>query len=54
MHRSESKAPLTPFLGILDYIKRRSIFDASAGILELGLAEDVAAGLFRQTFEPYL
>jgi hypothetical protein len=38
-------------LGIFDDEERGSIFDAAAGVLEFGFAEDVAAGLFAEAFE---
>jgi len=42
-----SRSQLTPFFGILDNVERGAIFDAAAGVLELGFAEDFAAGFVR-------
>jgi hypothetical protein len=39
------------FLGVLDDEERRAVFDGAAWVLELGFAEDVAAGLFGELLQ---
>jgi hypothetical protein len=38
-------------LGVLDDIEGGAVFDAATGVLELGLAQDVASGFFGETLE---
>lgn len=39
------------FLGVLDDVEGGAVFDAAAGVLEFGFAEDVAAGFFGEALE---
>ena len=41
-------------LGVLDEVQRRSVLDRSSGGHELGLGEDVAAGLVGEAVQPDL
>jgi len=45
-----ARAQLPPFFGILHDIQRGAVFDAAAGVLEFGFAEDLAAGFVGEAF----
>jgi hypothetical protein len=53
LHHDAAGFQQPALLGVLDDVKRGAILDRAARIQEFGFAEDFAAGLAAQSFQPY-